>query len=179
MLKLRSRARGGRPMQRLQLDFVRHRPSRQWAGRALLLVAAAVSVDMGLTYSSTQKSIAASQLRLAKLEPARKAPPAKVSQDEVALARDTVERLATPWSKLFGALESAASDQVALLGIEPDPRAGTVTISGDSKDYLAALTYVLNLSRADELSSVQLVRHEQKPNAVAFAISAAWAAAKP
>lgn len=179
MLKLRARARGGRPMQKLRLDFVRHRPSRQWAGRVLLLVAAAVSVDMGLTYSSMQKSVAASELRLAKLEPARKAPPAKVSQEELAAARDTVQRLATPWSKLFGALESAATDQVALLAIEPDPRAGTVTISGDSKDYLAALTYVLNLSRADELSSVQLVRHEQKPSAVAFAVSAAWGEAKP
>jgi hypothetical protein len=35
---------------------------------------------------------------------------------------------------------------------------------------------VLNLGRAEELSSVQLLRHEQKQNAVAFAVSAAWEA---
>ena len=96
----------------------------------------------------------------------------------MALARDTVERLALPWPKLFAALEAAASDQVALLAIEPDTKSGTVKISGDSKDYLAALGYVLNLSKADALSHVQLVRHEVKQNdpqrPVAFSITAAW-----
>jgi biopolymer transport protein ExbD len=77
------------------------------------------------------------------------------------------------------ALESAASDKVALAAIEPDPKAGTVTISGDGKDYLAALSYVLNLSRTEGLERVQLVRHEQKNEgngAVSFAVSAGWAA---
>ena len=100
------------------------------------------------------------------------------SADEAAAARETVERLGLPWGKLFAALEAAGNDQVALLAIEPDTKTGTVKISGDSKDYLAALTYVLNLSHADALSHVQLVRHEVKQNdpqhPVAFSISAAW-----
>jgi hypothetical protein len=53
-----------------------------------------------------------------------------------------------------------------------------VTITGDSKDYLAALTYVLNLRRAEGLADVQLVRHEQKSDdprrPMSFAISASW-----
>jgi len=53
-----------------------------------------------------------------------------------------------------------------------------VTITGDSKDYLAALTYVLNLRRAEGLANVELVRHEQKAEdpqrPVAFSISASW-----
>ena len=57
---------------------------------------------------------------------------------------------------------------------------GTVTISGDGKDYLAALSYVLNLSRTEGLKKVQLVRHEQKANdpngPVNFSVSAAWMA---
>jgi hypothetical protein len=97
--------------------------------------------------------------------------------------RETVDRLGMPWDRLFAALESAASDQVALLGIEPDPKAGTVVISGDSKDYLAALGYVLNLSRAEALNRVQLVRHEVKANdpqaPVSFAVSAGWNEARP
>src|SRR4030095_14945457 len=107
----------------------------------------------------------------------------KVSAEEVASAKDTVQRLSTPWGNLFGALEQAATDQVALLAIEPDPKAGTVLISGDSKDYLAVLSYVLTLSHAPALDRVQLVRHEvktddpQKP--VRFAVSAGWAGAKP
>jgi biopolymer transport protein ExbD len=87
-----------------------------------------------------------------------------------------VQRLSLRWDELFVALESAASDKVALAAIEPDPRNGTVTISGDGKDYLAALSYVLNLSHTDGLERVQLVRHEQKNEGVSFAVSAAWSA---
>jgi len=86
------------------------------------------------------------------------------------------------WDRLFGALETASSDQVALLGIEPDAKAGTVLITGDSLSYLAALSYVLNLSQVDGLTGVQLVRHEAKANdlrgAVGFTVSAAWNGAR-
>jgi hypothetical protein len=103
-----------------------------------------------------------------------------VPAEELAAARETVDRLSMPWSTLFAALESSASEDVALLGIEPDPKAGTVLISGDSKDYLAALAYVLNLSRGGALTGVQLVRHEAKPDdpqaPVSFVVSAAWRA---
>ena len=100
------------------------------------------------------------------------------SAEEVALARDAVQRLGLPWTKLFAALEAAGSDQVALLAIEPDTKSGTVKITGESKDYLAALGYVLTLSENDALSHVQLLRHEVRQNdpehPVSFSISAAW-----
>jgi hypothetical protein len=169
-------------MQRLDLDFVAVRRS-PWVARLLLVVALIFVFDNGLSFWQTSMAIRASENRLAQLGPKGLQAAKPVSSDELAAARDTVQRLSLPWAKLFGALESAASDQVALLAIEPDARAGTVTISGDSKDYLAALTYVLNLSRADSLSRVQLVRHELKQNdpqhPVAFTVSASWLAARP
>lgn len=168
-------------MQRLELDFRRRRPASPWTGRVLLALAVAFASDVALSYKAVRASLDSSQARIAAAQP-RAAPQKKASPEEVALARDTVQRLGMPWHKLFGALESAASEQVALLGIEPDPKTGTVVISGDSKDYLAALTYVLNLSQAETLSQVQLVRHEAKANdpngAVSFAVSAAWSEAR-
>jgi hypothetical protein len=168
-------------MNRLALDFVRNARSR-WPGRLLLAVALALSLDVALSYKGLRASVALSEAKLAQAQP-RGAAPRKVSAEEVAAVRETLERLALPWDRLFGALESATSDQVALLGIEPDPKAGTVVISGDSKDYLAALTYVLNLGRSDALERVQLVRHETKANdpqgSVSFAVSAGWSEAKP
>ena len=161
---------------RLDLDFVARRRASPWVGRILLAAALTVTLDMGLQYSDLQKVLSEEKKSFA-----RAGRPAKpVSAEEVAAARETVQRLSLPWTKLFAAVESAASDQVALTAIEPDPRAGTVKISGDSKDYLAALTYVLNLSRADGLSSVQLVRHETKQNerSVGFTISASWEGAR-
>lgn len=163
-------------MQRIDLNFAGRERRSPWAGALLLAVAAAVAGDAAWSYVHARRTIAQAELLIARSH-ARAAPRA-VPPEELAAARDTVQRLALPWPGLFGAIESAASDDVALLAIEPDPRAGKVTISGDSKDYLAALTYVLNLSRAEVLSGVELVRHEVKQNdprhPVAFSVSASW-----
>jgi hypothetical protein len=167
-------------MQRIDLDFVRRRRASRWAGRVLLAAALGMAGELAATTVGLQRDVLANEALVARAHP--QAAPRAVSKEELALAKDTVERLALPWNKLFAALEAAANDQVALLAIEPDTRSGTVKISGDSKDYLAALTYVLNLSRADSLSHVQLVRHEVKQNdpqrPIAFSISAAWNEAK-
>jgi hypothetical protein len=162
--------------QKLDIDFRRPARGSPWAGRVLMAVAAAVALDAGLGYRDARLVIDRNQAALAKAQPAATAP--RASKEEVAAARETVERLAMPWDGLFGALESAASDQIALLAVEPDAKAGKVLISGEGKDYLAALTYVLNLSRAEALTGVQLVRHQLKPDdpqrPVAFSVSATW-----
>lgn len=165
-------------MRPLQIDFRRGRRSWPWAGPALLAVAVFFAGDVAFSYVKTANAMRRNEAALAKQDPRSFRPAKSASAEEVALARDTVQRLSTPWSRLFGALEAAANDQVALVSIEPDAKAGTVLIAGDSKDYLAALTYVLNLSRAGTLSAVQLVRHEVKQNEpnkpVGFSVSAAW-----
>jgi Tfp pilus assembly protein PilN len=163
-------------MQALDLDFCTTRRGSPWIGRLLLAVALAVCLDAGLSYKNLNKSIVESEARLARRAPA--GPARKASPEELAVVRETVQRLSLPWDELFSALESAASDRVVLASIEPDTRKGTVVISGDGRDYLAALTYVLNLSHSESLDRVQLVRHEQKANdpagPVSFAVSAAW-----
>ncbi len=169
-----------RGMKTLEIDFVR-RSRAPWAARALLALALAMTADTGLSFFQARASLARNEAQLAHAEP-RGAAPRKLAPEELAAVRDTVERLATPWERLFGALEAASSDQVALLGLEPDAKAGTVLITGDSKSYLAALSYVLNLSQVEGLSGVQLVRHEAKASdprgAVSFTVSAAWNGAR-
>ena len=161
-------------MQEIKLDFSRGRRAPRWIAPALLALAVSFVGDVGYSFAKSLREIAVNEKKLAKVEPRNYRAPRKVAPEEVMAARETMQRLATPWDKLFGALEQASSDQVALLSIEPDAKAGKVTISGDSKDYLAALTYVLNLGRADSLSHVELARHEVKQNAVAFSVSASW-----
>lgn len=167
-------------MHRLKLDFVARGQRSPWAGALLFAVALAVAGDAAWSYVTAKRTIAQAEALIARAQPRKSALP--VGAEELAAARDTVQRLTLPWPGLFSALESAASDDVALLAIEPDARAGRVTLSGDSKDYLAALTYVLNLSRSEALSGVELVRHEVKQNdprhPVAFSVSAAWKEAK-
>jgi len=142
-------------LSRLDLDFVARRRASPWVGRVLLAAAVTICADMGLQYHDLSRILADGKTNLAR-------------------AGRPVKRLSLPWTRLFTAIESAATDQVALTSIEPDARAGTVKISGDGKDYLAALTYVLNLSRAEGLSSVQLLRHDVRQGSVGFTISASW-----
>jgi hypothetical protein len=169
-------------MKKLDIDFTGRGRRAPWAARILFAAALALCLDMGLSYRDLRASVALHEAKLGQGKPAQAAAPS-VPAEELVAVRETVDRLATPWNRLFGALESAASDEVALLGIEPDPKAGTVVISGDSKNYLAALTYVLNLGGKEGLERVQLVRHEVKPNdpqaPVSFAVSARWSEARP
>ena len=166
----------------LKLDFCRTRPSPRWVAPLLLAVAVVFAGDAGFAFLSTISHVREKEQLLAKAEPRTYSPRRAASPEEVAAARDTVQRLSTPWDSLFSALEAAADEHVALLAIEPDPKSGTVMISGDGKDYLAALSYVLKLSQSGALSHVQLARHEvrsadpQKP--VSFSVSAAWSAQK-
>ena len=167
-------------MQKLSINFVGRGARSPWAGRVLLAAAVYITADMAMSYRAVSSAYEANRAKIARAQP--RAEPRKLAPGEIAAAAETVNRLGMPWEKLFRALESAGSDQVALLGIEPDPKAGTVTISGDSKDYLAALTYVLNLSRAPALSRVQLVQHATKQDdphgPVRFTVSAAWSEVK-
>ncbi|HEX4928033.1 MAG TPA: PilN domain-containing protein [Burkholderiales bacterium] len=167
-------------MQKIQLNFAGRSRRSPWAGALLFAVALAVAGDAAWSYVHAQRTLAQAERLLARAQP-RHAPRAAVAPEELAAARDTVQRLALPWPRLFAALESAASDDVSLTAVEPDPRGGKVTVSGNGKNYLAALTYVLNLSRSDALTHVELVRHDERPgggHAVAFSVSAAWKEAK-
>lgn len=165
-------------MQKLNLNFSAKDHGSPWLGRLVLAAGAAVCLDAGLSYKSLHDALRQNEARFA--TPAPAGPALKVSAQEVAAVRETVQRLGLPWDELFAALESASTQGVVLASIEPDVGKGTVTISGDGKDYLAALSYVSNLSRTQGLERVVLVRHERKnpdPNGpVSFAVSAAWSA---
>lgn len=158
----------------LEIDFVRRRRSAPWAGRLALALAVAVAADLGHSYATLRRSMGEAETRLAQLPAQARGAAQKASPEEIAAARETLERLAMPWQELLAALEAAASKDVALLAIEPDPGSGTVRISGDGKDYPAALAYVASLGRVEALSRVELVRHEAKKNAVGFTVSARW-----
>lgn len=168
-------------MRALELDYRRVGRRPRLLGCLLALAALAFAVDAGLFYQRLRVDIAAKEVALAR-DPMRRisrpAPTQALDFDEYAFARDTISRIATPWDSFFDALEEAQNERVSLLSIEPDVENRTVNLSGEAKDYLAALTYLAQLADQDRLARVHLVRHElrrtgsQRP--VAFTISAAW-----
>jgi len=168
-------------MQRLDLDFQGSRHASGWAGYALLVVSLALAADLAATYvrlESRREELSARLRSAPPRAPVRVLAGAPADANDYAFARDTFRRLSTPWHRLFTALEGAQNDRVALLSIEPDADAGTVSISAEARTYLDALTYVANLAEQKALSRVYLVRHElgrgggARP--VSFTVSAAW-----
>lgn len=171
-------------MRLLDLDFHRTRSAPRWASWALLAIAIAFAADLGVSYDELREAVTRNEGRLAMLGgpaegPGRAGAQSQgVSPAEIAFARETIQRFSMPWDNLFRALESTPADKIALLAIEPDPGTGTVLISGQGKDYLAALDYVSELSQASTLTHVHLVKHELRLNdpqrPVAFSVSASW-----
>lgn len=175
-------------MRALDLDHVRARSRAPWVRYALAAAALAFGLDQGYYYLALGNDVAALEGSLSRSlsEGARRLvpqQPARVpAMEEIAMARDTVGRLSTPWERLFRALEGAHTEQVSLLSIEPDAEARTVAIHGEAKDYLAALTYLAGLAEQPALRRVHLVRHELQRNGsqrpLAFTVSAGWQEAR-
>lgn len=166
-------------MQKLELDFAAARRGAAWAGRVFALLAIAFAVDVGASYIGHREAVQQIETRLARLpETAASAPAAPVSPEEWRAARETLDRLSLPWDNLFRALESSASEDIALLAIEPDARSGTALITGESRDYGAALKYVAKLGDAEAVKHVHLLKHELRPETstrpLMFSVSASW-----
>ena len=167
----------------LDLDFRQVRAASPWAGWLMLAIAAAFLADLGHAWQGARQTIARAEARLAQQAQAgalpRTAPSAPLpSREEMAVARETIDRLQLPWDPLFGALEGAATGEVALAAIEPDPANGKVVISGQARSFPAVLDYVGKLRGAPALARAHLVRHEARPDdpqrPVAFAVAAEW-----
>jgi len=171
-------------MKRLSLEFASRVGPPQWAGWTLLAVSVAFGAHLGWSYTRLRDRIANEETRLAVLRARGLArnftqvsmqPP---GPEELAFARKTIRQLSIPWNGLFAALESTRSSGVGLLSLEPDPNTGTVTITGEAKDYLAMLSYVSNLANQSALENVHLVQHDtdlKDPRLpIDFTISAVW-----
>lgn len=172
-----------RTIRPLELDFRRARQAAPWAGPALLAIAVLFAADLGHTYYAGRANLETAEARLAKLgRPADRGYPGArargATAEEITAAKDTYQRLAMPWNELFSALENAATDRIKLVAIEPDAKSGTVTISGEGRDYAAVLDYVVKLREARTLANPHLVKHEVRASGdqggVGFSVTATW-----
>jgi hypothetical protein len=167
-------------MKRLDLDLVSRRrvPFAVWM---MLLVGSVLSVDAVLRAAALDEDI--ERAASAALSPRRGTLVAGTRLDptlakDLRAAQQVVDQLALPWDELFRTVETAASERVALLAIEPDAQKRELAITGEALDYFAVLTYVARLSEPGQLSDVHLVRHETRQDdprhPLTFTIAARW-----
>lgn len=158
------------------------------AGRIMLasvvLLLATELVYLGNSFSVRQREAALlADIDARRLRSGAAATPAKVKPDpayiaRVKSARQVATGLATPWSQLLDALESAPQEAVALLAIEPSVAKRSIRLTAEARDASAMLTYLGELQKDRRLSSVVLVSHQVQVQApgtpVRFQIQAGW-----
>lgn len=122
------------------------------------------------------------QLNQAKLtEQANFKPPelkTTVTLTKAKAVNQAIAKLNLPWHDLFDALEAATPANIALLGLDPDPRQRILRVAAEAKDSQEMAQYLRKLRAADFFDSIVLTRHEineQDPNRpLRFQFEARW-----
>jgi len=165
-------------MRRINLDY---RPPRHRLGKALLGAGLLLGGGAALGWLN----VAGEAERWAGVADAapRRAGQEMVATDsvllqEVAQANEVIDGLSLPWDSLFRGMEEAATDRVALLGVEPDPGRRVVILSGEAPAYAEVLRYMTRLDAGAVLTQPRLMNHEVRDEGsrhpVAFAITTNW-----
>lgn len=171
----------------LQLNFERPAgASRPW-GTILLALGALMSVWVVLEQGQASDELARWEKKLADTQrlarralpsfAVEEAPSAELAQ-ELKSANAVLDQLAAPWDNLFAEVEAAVIPDVALLGVQPDPRTRLLLLEGEARDLKALLTFLARLEAAPGLIDAHLTRHEIRSNdpnrPLGFTVRARW-----
>jgi Tfp pilus assembly protein PilN len=171
-------------MCRLELDYGKRSDAGRSIGMAMLAVAVLATMKLVDVYAESRRETERIEAHIAQLERrmSGRTDTAPGLQEatirEIRYANAVIDQIALPWERLFRAVESAANARVALLGITPDQKNGTVEVSGEAADLNTMFDYVKRLERQPTLSRVYLLNHQvnaqdpQRP--VRFTVTASW-----
>jgi hypothetical protein len=150
-----------------------------WMLLALSLIAVAGCV---VAANELRRQIAQATSELATLQPSAAREERKtagsIARERARSVNDAIRRLNLPWEAIFAALNAAATRQVALLSLEPDPSAGVVHLMGEARSTEALFSLQRRLEGQAGIASALVSRHEvqgDRPGApVRFSIEARW-----
>lgn len=149
---------------RVELDYVAAPARSPWPGLALLAIALAIGAHLAQRYQEVRAESArlAAVQGLVKTErPAAKAAPLPEGfAEQTRAAEATVRQLTLPWAKLIGALEQAATRDVAVLQVQPEAQQQLLRITAEARNHDAMLEYVRKLAAADALANVHWTNHQ-------------------
>lgn len=174
-------------MRSLQLDFARQPAARRPAGIVLIGIGAVLALWLAGQYADVRSDVArwdgklSDTRRLARRSlpdfSVEQAPTREIAQ-EIRAANVVIDQLALPWDGLFGDIEAALTTDIALLGVQPDPKGRNVILQGEARNLNALLTFLARLDASPGLRDAHLTQHEVRgkdPNhPMAFTVQAAW-----
>lgn len=166
----------------LRLDYQRSMKPFPVAGVILLLLAILMLSLIGQHYYQLTLQLSDWQDSLDKFERQAQVKPRRHDipemMQEIRRANDVLRQISLPWDRLFQVVESSVSQDVTLLGMEPDIEKHVVRISCEAKNIAAMLSYIRQLEAQHEFGSIYLQSHQiqehdpEKP--VRFSLVAAW-----
>jgi hypothetical protein len=166
-------------MRALDLDLVRRRPA--WPAWLMLAVGVALAGEALYDYANLSDELAQIERRRAGMQLAASKPKEPVSeqmQREIDAARQVLRELALPWEALFHSIEGAIGNDTALMAIEPDAGKRVVRVSGEARNYLAILSFMVRLEETQALTGVHLLNHQIRDDVAQrpyqFTLSASW-----
>jgi hypothetical protein len=145
---------------------------------ALLAVSLAVAAHFAERYRDARVEVARieAQSGLAVPErPVREIPKARL-EEEARSAEAVVRSLTLPWAPLIGAIEEAATREVAILQLQPDAESRVLRLTAETRRREAMFDFVRRLGGAEGLADVHLVSHqvqrEDPQQPIQFAVQA-------
>jgi len=178
-------------MPRLKLKFPDREQAAPHIDFALLLIGLLVLAGVFWQYRQVTEEVNYWTNRVERLEKqqqqkaaprTRAAPRVKeYSQEirkEITQANAILDQLNLPWETMFDAIEHAATEQIALLSLQPNVGNRTLRISGEAKSMAELLDFVEALERELVFENVHLINYKIKQDnpqrPIIFLLTAAW-----
>ena len=169
-------------MRELDLEFVRRRALRlSWLGAVVLAVGAGSALFVTDQYFSVQSRIGEVDTRVNAIQQINSLLADSGNSEAQPLSVAAVKDIAAarlPWAALFNALESAGSDNIGLLAVEPDAEVAQqkLHILGDARRIEDVTAYARRLVSADPIRQAIITDHEIHPESgiVRFRLDIMW-----
>jgi hypothetical protein len=175
-------------MRNVELDFERaHRP--RFVGRVLLGGASVIAIGTVVWTIMLHQEKNQSATLLDSLEKTRTGArlhamaggkaDAPVQAAQLKRAQEIILRMAFPWQAFFDVIETAKSNNIAIVSLQPDAVTGSVVIAAEARDLPSALDYIERLKAEPRLQNIHMATHEALDHgarsAVKFTVNAHWA----
>ena len=178
-------------MPRLRLKFPDRGQSVPHIDFSILLIGLLVLADVLLQFRQVTEEVNHWTNRVERLEkqqqqkaaPRTRSTPRikEFSQEirkEITQANAILDQINLPWETLFDAIEHAATEEIALLSLQPNVASRTLRLSGEAKSMAELLDFVEALERELVFENVHLLNYKVKQDnphrPIIFLLTAAW-----
>jgi Tfp pilus assembly protein PilN len=148
---------------RLHLDHYAPPWRSRWPGYLLLALAVFTAAEVTQRYRAAQLAAErheATRNTLNLQQPPVKPIPKNRLDEQVKSAQTVVRQLTLPWARLIKTIETAGSNDVAILQLQPDAQQRMLRITAEARSEAAMVEYLRRLAGARGFAYVHLLSHQ-------------------